>query len=104
MTSPLVSGNSLAVLVDKSDLVLSLKGLLRQQFGYQIDAQRLLFEGQELLNDRMLSSYGLKNFATLNLVLRLGKKCLLRVNTSMFPHSYKCNGKVRLRRSYSGLC
>lgn len=65
------TGKSLTVRAFASDSVLLLKHLIREHEGIDEEDQRLIFGGTQLEDDATLESYGLGDWCTVHLVLRL---------------------------------
>jgi hypothetical protein len=57
--------------VNPENTILSIKELIRNKNGIPIERQRLIFNSQELRNNRSLYNYNIINKSTLNLVLRI---------------------------------
>lgn len=54
-----------------SIFVEDLKRRISESEGIPVDDQRLVFEGKQLENGRMLSGYGIKHDSTIYLILKL---------------------------------
>jgi len=66
-----LTGRDINVPVDLSDTVEALKDTINDQEGIPIDQQRLIFEGNQIEDERTLQYYRIQNESTLHLVLRL---------------------------------
>ena len=55
--------------VEANDTIDNVKALITVEEGTPIIQQVLIFEGTELVNERTLSSYNIKNESTLQLIL-----------------------------------
>lgn len=67
-----LTGKTINVDVDiVKDYALDLKYIVQKKEGIPIEQQRLIFKGQQLEDDRILSSYDIVRESTLHLVLRL---------------------------------
>ena len=66
-----LTGRGINVPVDLSDTVEGLKDTIKDQEGIPIDQQRLMFEGNQLEDERTLEYYRIQNESILHLVLRL---------------------------------
>jgi len=64
-----LAGKTLPLDVEPSDLVDNLKAKVQDKEGIPPDMQALVFEGKQLENGRRLEEYGLREGATVHLVL-----------------------------------
>ena len=66
-----LSGKTIAMEVEDSDTVDSIKKRIHDKEGIPADQQRLVFNGKQLEDDKTLSDYNVPNDASIHLVLRL---------------------------------
>lgn len=66
-----VNGKTIAVDVEPSDSVQSLKQTIFDREGIKVDEQRLIYAGKQLDDERTIDDYGIQKEATIHLVLRL---------------------------------
>eukprot|EP01112_Ceratiomyxa_fruticulosa_P007939 TRINITY_DN2067_c0_g1_i3.p1 TRINITY_DN2067_c0_g1~~TRINITY_DN2067_c0_g1_i3.p1 ORF type:complete len:213 (+),score=53.05 TRINITY_DN2067_c0_g1_i3:223-861(+) len=50
------------------DTVLQVKGIIQQQTGIEVEDQRIIFAGKELIDERILSEYGIQKESTIHVV------------------------------------
>ena len=65
------AGDTITLDVDPSDTIASVKVKIQTKEGIPADHQRLVFAGKQLEDSRTLSSYNIRNFSTVDLILRL---------------------------------
>jgi ubiquitin len=66
-----LNGKTTTIDVEESFTVLQLKGLIAEKEGISVADQRLIFEGRQLEDSRLLSEHGIVEMSTVHLVLRL---------------------------------
>ena len=64
-----LKGGSMNVLVDLNDTVIMIKHLIYKQNGIEINRQRLIYCGQEMINTRVINSYHVLAQTTIHLVI-----------------------------------
>jgi ubiquitin len=79
-------GKTLALRVDSSNLVDTVKDIIQQREGVPQTEQRLIFAGKQLENGRTLSQYNIQKDNTLHLVLRL-RSSLQKPKYSAFEYA-----------------
>ena len=65
-----LTGKTMIFKVKYIDTIKSVKAKIHDMEGIPPDQQRLLFAGEELLDDSTVCSYGIQMYSTLYLVLR----------------------------------
>ncbi|RWS22332.1 40S ribosomal protein S27A-like protein [Leptotrombidium deliense] len=65
------SGKKHAVNVERDSSILNLKAIIEIKEGIACDNQRLIFAGQQLLDDRTLSHYNVRSGSVIHMILRL---------------------------------
>lgn len=66
-----LNGKSIAIDVESSDSVESLKQKIFDREGIKVDEQRLIYAGKQMEDERTIDDYGIQKEATIHLVLRL---------------------------------
>lgn len=66
-----IRGKEITLQVRSTYTIKKVKELIFEKEGMEVDTQRLIFNGTDLLNDNLLSSYGIVEGNTLHLVSRL---------------------------------
>ena len=66
-----LSGRTLHLDVEPSDTIREVKEKLEDRTGIPVDAQRLIFAGRSLEDERTLADYGISRESTLHMVQRL---------------------------------
>ncbi|CAG8472664.1 putative ubiquitin D [Rhizophagus irregularis] len=66
-----IRGKEITLQVRSTYTIKKVKELIFEKEGMEVDTQRLIFNGIDLLNDNLLSSYGIVKGNTLHLVSRL---------------------------------
>ena len=66
-----LNGRFLTLSVHSNDFVEAVKGEIQNKEGIPADQQRLIFDGQQLEDERTLASYNIRNESTLTLAFRL---------------------------------
>jgi len=57
------------IFVDFNDNVITIKRLLYEKMGIEIDRQRLIYCGQEMINTRVINSYNILSQSIIHLVI-----------------------------------
>ena len=58
-----------------NDSIKSIKNRIWEKEGIQVDQQRLVFNGKQLVDEETVGNYGISNDANIHLVLRLKGGC-----------------------------
>jgi len=66
-----ITGKVITQQVSGDDTILKLKEELVEPSGATVDQQRLIFNGEQLKEEKKISDYNIKDGSTLHLVLRL---------------------------------
>lgn len=66
-----LTGRVILLEVEPTDTIYKIKEMIEEQEGIPIDQQRVIFGGKQLEDNMTLHDYGIINFSTLHLVLRL---------------------------------
>ncbi|PNX69876.1 viral ubiquitin [Trifolium pratense] len=67
----MLDGRGFPLRVKSSDTVVDLKQQILDKDGIRCDAQRLIFSGKQLQDDRTLADYNIKENVTIHLVFRM---------------------------------
>lgn len=66
-----LDGTTITLNVESADNIGQIKQKIQEKQGVPRDAQRLIFNGKELQDEKSVADYGLQSENTLHLVLRL---------------------------------
>ena len=89
-------GETTTLEVESTDTVLLVKGMIEAKQGILPSAQRLIWSGMQLEDDRTLADYKVGNLATLHLTIQCGPPLNLRQWD--YPRSSPDQEFARLRR------
>jgi hypothetical protein len=66
-----MTGKVMYINCDETDTVLDLKNRIQKKDNTPLDHQRLIFNGKQIEDELLLSSYGISNNSIIHLILRL---------------------------------
>ncbi|CAF1476989.1 unnamed protein product [Adineta steineri] len=86
-----LTGKTITIVVKKDDSIYDLKCKVYERLGVEVDAQRFIYRGKGLTDEKLLHEYNIQANATIDLVVRVRGGCLFQDDSDQDPSNYNEN-------------